>query len=37
LLERLEHVELTLVIGQYAHAWHLPGPKVSVTGLVRRW
>lgn len=37
LLERLERVELTLVIGQYSHAWHLPGPKVSVTERVRRW
>ena len=37
LLERLEHVELTLVIGQYAHAWHLPGAKTSVTERVRQW
>lgn len=37
LLERLEHIELTLAIGQYAHAWHLPGGKVSVTERVRRW
>lgn len=37
LLERLEAVQLTLVIGQYAHAWHLPGPKASVTERVRRW
>lgn len=37
LLERLEHIELTLAIGQYAHAWHLPGPKTSVTERVRRW
>ncbi|TGN41367.1 uracil-DNA glycosylase family protein [Marinobacter confluentis] len=37
LLERLEQVELTLVIGQYAQAWHLPGRKVSVTERVRQW
>jgi len=37
LLERLERIELTLVIGQYAHAWHLPGPKASVTERVKRW
>ena len=37
LLERLEGVQLTLVIGQYAHAWHLPGPKASVTERVKRW
>jgi uracil-DNA glycosylase len=37
LLERLENVELTLVIGQYAHAWHLPGGKAPVTERVRHW
>lgn len=37
LLARLEHIELTLVIGQYAHNWHLPGGKLSVTERVRRW
>ncbi|MFO7994848.1 MAG: uracil-DNA glycosylase family protein [Marinobacter sp.] len=37
LLERLEQIELTLVIGQYAHAWHLPGGKAPVTERVRRW
>lgn len=37
LLERLEHIELTLAIGQYAHAWHLPGGKASVTERVKRW
>ncbi|PXX90900.1 uracil-DNA glycosylase [Marinobacter vulgaris] len=37
LLERLEHIELTLAIGQYAHAWHLPGKKLPVTERVRRW
>ncbi|WP_372970657.1 uracil-DNA glycosylase family protein [Marinobacter sp.] len=37
LLDRLEQIELTLVIGQYAHAWHLPGGKAPVTERVRRW
>jgi uracil-DNA glycosylase len=37
LLARLESVELTLVIGQYAHAWHLDGARKSVTDNVRNW
>lgn len=37
LLARLTNIELTLVIGQYAHAWHLPGPRRSVTDNVRNW
>ena len=37
LLERLEHIELTLAIGQYAHAWHMPGRKATVTERVKRW
>ena len=37
LLERLENVELTLVIGQYAQAWHFQGGKLPVTERVRRW
>lgn len=37
LLERLENIQLTLVIGQYAHAWHFPGSRVSVTDRVKRW
>lgn len=37
LLERLKRVELTLVIGQYAQAWHLPGGKRPVTEQVKRW
>lgn len=37
LLERLEHIELTLVIGQYAQAWHLPDNRKSVTENVRAW
>lgn len=37
LLARLTNIELTLVIGQYAHAWHLPGARRSVTDNVRNW
>ncbi len=38
LLERLPNIGLTLVIGQYAHAWHLPdGAQRSVTENVRNW
>lgn len=37
LLDRLPDIALTLVIGQYAHAWHLPDGERSVTGNVRQW
>jgi len=37
LLARLEKVELTLVIGQYAHAWHLPDARKKLTENVRNW
>jgi uracil-DNA glycosylase len=37
LLDALPNVALTLVIGQYAHAWHLPASRVSVTATVQRW
>jgi uracil-DNA glycosylase len=37
LLERLRAVELTLVIGQYALAWHLGNREGGVTNAVRRW
>jgi len=37
ILERLPSLELTLVIGQYALAYHLPGAGASVTEIVRRW
>ncbi|QBM17381.1 hypothetical protein MARI_14900 [Marinobacter sp. JH2] len=37
LLARLKRVELTLVIGQYAHAWHLPDSRRSVTDNVKAW
>jgi uracil-DNA glycosylase len=38
LLAALPNVELTLVIGQYAHAWHLAGSgQGSLTDTVARW
>lgn len=37
LLSRLTHVELTLVIGQYAQQYHFPGASTNVTELVRAW
>lgn len=38
LLSRLKSVELTLVIGQYALNWHLPGnEKFTLTKVVKEW
>jgi len=37
LLDGLPRVELTLVIGQYAQAYHLPGLGRSVTERVKAW
>lgn len=37
LLDHLPNLKLTLVIGQYALAWHLPGPKRPLTEVVRGW
>ncbi len=38
LLEHLNRVELVLVIGQYAHAYHLAGQQgKNLTETVRRW
>ncbi len=37
LLERLPAVELTLVIGQYAMAWHLDQRGTTLTDTVRDW
>lgn len=37
LLAQLPDIELTLVIGQYAQAWHLPDGGSSVTETVQRW
>lgn len=37
LMEHLQHVQLTLVIGQYAQAYHFPGVRASVTSTVQAW
>ena len=37
LLECLSRVQLTLVIGQYAHAYHFNGSNSSVTETVKAW
>lgn len=37
LLSHLNNIQLTLVIGQYALAYHLPNHGVSVTDAVRGW
>ena len=37
LLEQLEGVKLTLVIGQYAARWHLATGKESLTATVKNW
>lgn len=37
LLDWLPNIGLTLVIGQYAQAWHLPDSQPSVTENVRNW
>lgn len=37
LLAQLPQIELTLVIGQYAHAWHLPEGQRRLTDNVRAW
>ena len=37
LLQRLEQVRLTLVIGEYAHKWHLPHRQKNLTETVRAW
>jgi len=37
LLMRLAAIRLTLVIGQYAHKWHLPRTQKNLTETVRAW
>lgn len=37
LLDRMPRIKLTLVIGQYAQAWHLPQRANTLTETVRRW
>ena len=36
-LDQLPDIQLTLVIGQYALAWHLPSQKDTLTETVRLW
>ncbi|MBL8474400.1 MAG: uracil-DNA glycosylase family protein [Rhodocyclaceae bacterium] len=37
LLQQLKNLKLTLVVGQYAQAYHLPGVGGSVTATVQSW
>jgi len=37
LLSHLKNLQLTLVIGQYAQAYHLPGKATSVAAVVKTW
>ncbi len=37
LFQQLGQLRLTLVIGQYAHTWHLPEKKKNLTETVRAW
>lgn len=37
LLAQLTRLELILVIGQYAQAWHLPARRATLTDTVRAW
>jgi uracil-DNA glycosylase len=37
ILEKLESVQLTLVIGRFAHQYHLPAVGTSVTETVKSW
>jgi len=37
LMSQLKNLRLTLVIGQYAQAYHLPNEAASVTGAVQAW
>lgn len=36
-LDHMDRLQLTLVIGQYAQAWHLPDNKMNVTKTVAAW
>jgi uracil-DNA glycosylase len=37
LMSRLNHLQLTLVVGQYAQAYHLPDAGASLTHAVQAW
>ncbi|MEZ5851243.1 MAG: uracil-DNA glycosylase family protein [Hyphomicrobiaceae bacterium] len=36
-LAGMPDIEVVLAVGQYAHWWHLPGPRMPVTQTVRRF
>lgn len=36
-IDQLSNLQLILVIGQYAHAWHLPARKATLTETVQSW
>jgi uracil-DNA glycosylase len=37
LLARLKNIQLTLVLGQYAQAWHLASAQLPLTQIVENW
>jgi len=37
LLKELSHINLTLLVGQYAQAYYLKEPKKSLTQIVKKW
>lgn len=37
LLDPLDRVKLTIILGSYAIAWHIGGPRQSLTETVRNW
>jgi uracil-DNA glycosylase len=37
LLARLPHIQMTIVLGQYALAWHVPQARQGVTAAVQDW
>jgi uracil-DNA glycosylase len=37
IIENLPKIQLTLVLGQYAHAYHFNGPKRSISERVKQW
>ena len=37
ILRRLPHIELTLMVGQYAIGFHLPNAQATLTETVHRW
>ncbi|MFU7529456.1 uracil-DNA glycosylase family protein [Qipengyuania sp. ASV99] len=37
LLSRMQNLQLTIIVGQYAAAWHFSGGKETLTNRVLRW